>query len=339
MKTPSPDVDAPRRRLFARAAAVALSAHLPGALRAMTRPGPSTAECIVPAKAGGGFDLTCKVAKSLLDRSGALSSPVKIRYVPGGIGAIVYKQTIMRSSDRAEELIAFSGGSLLNIAQRKFGPYAEDSVRWVASLAMDFGVVAVHRDSPIRNFKDLVTAVRARPMEIVFGAGGTIGSQDWIKSAEIARAAQYDFKLLRYVAFEGGGDAVSALERGYVHVMPGDASELTMHLKHGAAVRVVASFSEERLPGLLASVPTAREQGFDIVWPVARGFYVGPRVDDAAYEAWVSLFEKVAASADYRELMNENGMQPYFLGGRDLTRYVTRQVEAYRTLARQYQLL
>ena len=328
-----------RRRLLRTASGLmlggVLSSRWPSARSIESTP----AECIVPAKSGGGFDLSCQAAKRLLDQSGLLPVPVQVRYIPGGIGAIVYNQVVSKAPNRPEQLIAFSGGSLLNIAQGKFGPHTEANVRWVASIAMDYGVVAVRKHSHIRSLQDLISTMRAKPMDIVFGAGGTIGSQDWVKSAEIARAAQSDFKLIRYVAFEGGGDAISALEGGYVDVVPGDAAELTMHLNRGADVRVIAALSEERLPGILSSVPTAREQGFDISWPIIRGFYVGPRVSNAHYDRWVSVFQRLVELPGYRDHIIENGMQPYFLAGGDLTRYVVRQVGAYREVARRYKLL
>ena len=43
-----------------------------------------------------------------------------------------------------------------------------------------------------------------------------VGSQDWMKSALIARAAGVDYKAMRYVPFEGGGEAQTALPGGYI---------------------------------------------------------------------------------------------------------------------------
>jgi putative tricarboxylic transport membrane protein len=51
---------------------------------------PARPECVAPAKPGGGFDLTCRLAQSALRDSGALKSPLRIVYMPGGIGAVAY---------------------------------------------------------------------------------------------------------------------------------------------------------------------------------------------------------------------------------------------------------
>lgn len=65
------------------------------------------------------------------------------------------------------------------------------------------------------------------------GAGGTVGSQDWMKVALVARAAGVDPRRLRYASFEGGGQAMAALLGGHIQVFPGDASEVKGQLEAG----------------------------------------------------------------------------------------------------------
>ena len=88
--------------------------------------------------------------------------------------------------------MAYSGGSLLNLAQGKFGRYNENDVRWLAAVGTDYGAIIVAESSPFKSLKDLVAAVKADPTKVVFGAGGTVGSQDWMKAALTAKAAGLD---------------------------------------------------------------------------------------------------------------------------------------------------
>ncbi len=48
-------------------------------------------------------------------------------------------------------LVAFSSGPLLNIAQGRFGPHPVGTVRFIATLGTDYGVIAVHRDARYQN--------------------------------------------------------------------------------------------------------------------------------------------------------------------------------------------
>ena len=116
--------------------------------------GPSRPECIAPAKPGGGFDLTCKLAQAGLKDTGLLEDPMRVTYMPGGVGAVAYNKIV--ANDRANEdaIIAFSTGSILNLSQGKFGKFTEEDVKWLAAVGTDYGAIAVNADSPIKNLEE-----------------------------------------------------------------------------------------------------------------------------------------------------------------------------------------
>ena len=295
-------------------------------------------ECIAAAKPGGGFDLTCKLAQSALLQAKLISDPMRITYMPGGIGAVAYNTIIAQRPAESNTLVAYSGGSLLNIAQGKFGRYTENDVRWVSAVGSDFGAVIVAENSPFKSLKDLVAAVKADPTKVVFGAGGSIGSQDWMKAALTARAAGLNPKSMRFVAFEGGGEAITALQGGHVQVYSGDASEAEEQIKGGAKIRLLAVMSDKRLEGSLANVPTAKEQGMDVEWPIIRGFYIGPKVSDADYKVWVDTFNKMMATPEFNKLRGERGLFKFAMTGAELDAYVKKQVQIYRGMAADFGL-
>lgn len=295
-------------------------------------------ECIAPAKPGGGFDLTCKLAQSALMEGKFISDPMRITYMPGGIGAVAYNAIVAQRPAEANTIVAFSGGSLLNLAQGKFGRYSESDVRWLAAVGTDYGAVVVAENSPFKSMKDLVAAVKADPTKVVFGAGGTVGSQDWMKAALTAKAAGLNPKSMRFVAFEGGGEAITALQGGHVQVYSGDASEAEEQIKAGAKIRVLAVMADKRLEGNLGTVPTAKEQGFDIEWPIIRGFYLGPKVSDADYKVWADTFTKMMATPAFAKLRAQRGLFPFDKTGPELDAYIKQRVGQYRTLAADFGL-
>jgi putative tricarboxylic transport membrane protein len=258
--------------------------------------------------------------------------------MPGGIGAVAYNTIIAQKPDAANAIVAFSGGSLLNLAQGKFGRYTENDVRWLAAIGTDYGAVVVAENSPFKNLKDVMAAMKADPSKVVLGAGGTVGSQDWMKAALIARAGGVNPKTMRYVAFEGGGEALTALQGGHIHVFTGDAAEAGQQIKAGAKVRILAVMNDKRLTGNMANIPTATEQGFDVDWPIVRGFYVGPKVSDADYKVWADTFAKLLATPAYEKLRNERGLFPMALAGAPLDAYVKKQVDGYRKMAEDFGL-
>lgn len=295
-------------------------------------------ECIAPAKPGGGFDLSCKlVQKALLDGH-FIAAPMHLRYLPGGIGAVAYSSVVAQNPAQAQTIVAFSGGSLLNLAQGKFGRHTENDVRWLAAVATDYGAVVVAQDSPYRTLADVMRALQADPSKVVLGAGGTLGSQDWMKAALLARASGANPKLMRFVAFEGGGEAMRALEGGHIQVFTGDAAETRQQMQAGARLRILAVMSEQRLPGDLSGVPTAREAGAPLYWPIVRGFYLGPHVSDADYAVWSDAFTRMLATPGFQQLRAERGLFPMALVGKELDRHVHQQVAQYRALIKEFGL-
>ena len=295
-------------------------------------------ECIAPAKPGGGFDLTCKLVQSGLQNGKFITDPMRVTYMPGGIGAVAYNSIVAQRPDYANTIVAFSSGSLLNLAQGKFGRYNENDVRWLSVVGTDYGAVTVAADSPYKSLKDVLAAVKADPTKVVFGAGGTVGSQDWMKAALLARAAGVDPRAMRFVAFEGGGEALTALQGGHIQVFTGDAAEAQQQLKAGSKIRILAVMSDKRLPGELANVPTAKEQGTDIDWPIFRGFYVGPKVSDADYKVWADTFHKMMASPEFEKLRVERGLFPLSMSGPEVDVFVKKQVNTYRALVKDFGL-
>lgn len=298
---------------------------------------PGRPECIAPSKPGGGFDLTCKLAqKGLMDLE-LLTKPMRVTYQPGGIGAVAMNTVVAQRADDPNLIVAFSGGSLLNLAQGKFGRYTEDDVRWVAASGIDYGMLAVRSDSPFQNLQQLVDALRVDPTDVVFGAGGTVGSQDWMKSVVIAREAGIDYRAMRYVPFEGGGEAQIALLGGHIQVYSGDISEVQGLLESGR-LRVLAVMSGERLSGPYADVPTASEQGYDVIWPIMRGFYTGPEVSDAQYFWWVQTFNSMMSDPRFDAMRQEMGMFPYAKTGIALDAEIKDRMVHFRKLVGEFGL-
>lgn len=297
-----------------------------------------TTECIAPAKPGGGYDLTCRLAANGLQKTGLVDKPMMVSYMPGGIGAVAYNHVNGVRDDDPNLIVAASTGAAVNLALGKFGQYDANEVRWLGALGADYGAIVVKTDAPWDSLGALMKDLQTQPGEIVFGAGGTVGSQDWMKAALTAKAAGISPRDLRYVAFEGGGESLAALLGEHIDVYTGDLSELRAHLESGT-VRVLAALSEDRVGGPYADIPTAAEQGYDVQWPIWRGYYMGPEVSDEAYQKWVSRLETLAEKETFAELREARGLFPMSRFGDSFDTYVKEQVAQFKQLAKEVGLV
>ncbi|HSN45323.1 MAG TPA: tripartite tricarboxylate transporter substrate binding protein [Casimicrobiaceae bacterium] len=313
--------------------ALALAAFASASLAAPDKP-----ECIAGAKPGGGFDLTCKLAQQGMQEAKMLSSPMRITYMPGGVGAVAMNALVGQRPTDGNAIVAFSGGSLLNIAQGKFGKWTENDVRWVAAIGTDYGCISVRADSPHKTLKDLMNAIKADPTKIAIGGGGSVGSQDWTKTATLAKQIGVDPKALRYVSFEGNGEVTTALLGGHIQAGSGDISaDLPQH--KAGKIRILAVYSDKRLPGDAANIPTAIESGYNFTWPIIRGFYVAPKISEADYKFWLDSFNKLLASKDFLALRDQRDLYPFSMTGAELDAYVKKTVAEYRKVADEFGLI
>ncbi len=323
------------RRKFSGALAVAcsvLALALPAAAQ------PDRTECIVGAKPGGGFDLTCRLLGGALQATNLISKPMTYTYMEGGVGATAYNHIIGSRPGEAGIVVAASTGSALLLAQKKFGVHDENAVRWVGSLGAEFGSVIVANESPYKTLGDLVAAIKAKPEDFSVAGGGAVGSQDWMKAALIFKAAGQDPKKMRYIALEGGGPVVTNVVGGHVKIGSSDIAEFLPHHKAGK-VRVLAVMAPQRLTGDAKDLPTAKEQGFDILWTVWRGIYVGPKVSDADYAWWVQTIEKLSKTPEFAKEQEARGLYPFPLFGKAYADHVKADVARFKVLAQEAGLI
>ncbi|MCG3878412.1 tripartite tricarboxylate transporter substrate binding protein [Psychrobacter sp. Ps6] len=300
--------------------------------------GPSRPECIAPAKPGGGFDLTCKLAQSGLKDTGILTDPMRVTYMPGGVGAVAYNKIVANDRSNEDAIIAFSTGSILNLSQGKFGKFTEKDVKWLAAVGTDYGAIAVNADSPIKDLAGLVAELKSNPKAISFAAGGSVGGQDWMQTAILAKAVGVSPSDMTYVAMEGGGEAITAVMGNHVTVVSAGIAEIMPQATAGK-LRVLAVFADERLGGSMADIPTAVEQGYDVTWPVVRGYYMGPDVSPAAYDWWKASFDKMLADPKFAELREQQELLPFSMTGDELEQYVYKRTGELRELSAEYGLV
>ena len=322
-------------RLFGGALAVACSVLVLGS---PVQAKPDKTECIIGAKPGGGFDLTCRLLGGALQSTNMIEKPMTYTYMEGGVGATAYNHIIGTRPGDPGAIVAVSTGSALLLAQKKFGAYDESAVRWVGALGAEFGSVIVSPDSPYKSLKDLIEGIKAKPEDFSVAGGGAVGSQDWMKAALIFKAAGQDPKKMRYIALEGGGPVVTNVLGGHVKIGSSDIAEFLPHHKSGK-VRVLAVMSPERLTGDAKDIPTAKEQGYDILWTVWRGLYVGPKVSDADYKWWVDIVEKVSKTPEFRKEQESRGLYPFAMHGQAFGDYVKADVARFKVLAQEAGLI
>jgi len=281
----------------------------------------SAAECIAPANPGGGWDFTCRQIGKIMYDIGAVEKPIQVTNMAGAGGGLAYGHVVNERGDDADLIVAASSATSTRLAQNAYAGMTADQVRFVGAIGADPGVIVVAADSEFTSLNEMVDAIKAEPGSVAIAGGSAVGGFDHLKPLMILQRADFtDIKKVKYIGVDGGADAITQTVGGFTQAMSGDMSEVVGFLKSGD-VRVLAVLTEERVPGF-EEIPTAKEQGFDVVAVNWRGLYVPEGVSDDVFNSWADKLQQVADSDDWKQAMADNGLAPFTKVGGDFQSYV-----------------
>lgn len=300
---------------------------------------PRNVECIAPASPGGGWDFTCRQVGKVLYGEKKTPGPVQVTNRSGASGAVAFAEIIAKRNSDNNLIAAASTATSTRLAQDQYAGFTVNDVRWLGAVGADYGVIAVGKDSPCKTLAELIAVLKTEPTKISVSGGSSVGGWDHLKMLTVAKAAGIaNLRSIKYVAFQSGGEAVTQLIGGHVQAFSGDISEVLGFMEAGE-LRVLAVLAPERLPGNLANLPTAREQGVDAVGINWRGFYGPGKMTDDAYDYWSKAIADLYASAEWKKIMADNGLIPFGKTGPELTDFVKRQVADMQSLSREIGLI
>lgn len=299
----------------------------------VTASGAFAAECIAPAGPGGGWDFTCRQIGKIMFDIGAVDKPIQVTNMSGGGGGLAFNHVVAERNDDADLIVAASVATSTRLAQNAYAGMTADQVRFVGAIGIDPGVIIVGADSPFMTLSDLLDAVVADPSSVTFAGGSSVGGFDHMKPLMLAnRAGVTDITTVKYLGLDGGGEAITQTIGGFTQAMSGDMSEIVGFVASGD-VRVLAVLTEERVPGF-EDIPTAVEQGYDVVAGNWRGLYIPRGVSDETFDMWAGRLQQVADSPEWAEAMAANGLAPFTMVGNDFQGFIDNLVVEIRQMSK-----
>ena len=284
-------------------------------------------EIIATNAPGGGSDRILRLMGNVLqERRELISVPVNIVNKPGAGGAVAYAYINQHAGD-AHFLVLGSKAILSNNVLGRGPSYAE--VTPIAHLFSEYISLTVKPDSPIRNGKELMERAKKDPASVSFGIATSLGGANHQAAAAAFRAAGLDVRKMRTVIFPSGGAATTAMLGGHVDVVPITAAFAASMAKQGQ-VRVIAVTAPARMPGLLADVPTWREQGFDAVvtnWRVMFG-PKGLKEPQVAY--WEETLNRIVQSDEWKRELAANAWNSDYLRSAETRKFLERETTEMR---------
>jgi len=304
-------------RFVVRLVLVAASALItPDAIAADWRPA-QPLKFVVHTSPGAGADLFARHIADVIRQESLLPVPVEVINKSGGAGALAINFLAERKGDPTH-IMAVTNVLLTTPLRQKGLPTYRD-FQPVAVMAHDTNAIQVLASSPHKTVKSLIDAARAQPKKISH-AFGAFGGTDHIIGYQLAKATGVQFS---YVAFKGGGDAVTALLGGHVDFVTGGPGETRAHLQAGK-LRALAVVGDRRLP-TLPDVPTLTELGYKVEIGTGRGFGMPAGVPKEAVATMEGILHKAHQSALWRDYSKKNMYEDRWMGSAEFAKYLAEQ--------------
>ena len=268
---------------------------------------------------GGGSDNILRLMTKVFQEQKAMDVPMNVVNKPGGGGAMAYAY-VAQQADPHHLVLANKSMLTNNIVGR--GPSFLEYTQ-VVNLFAEFISVVVKPDSPIKGGTDIVERLKKDVSSVSLGIATSIGNPNHQGLAVALHLGGVDIKKTRNVIFPSGGAATTAVMGGHVDVAPVTAA-LAASLARNNQVRVVAVAAPQRLGGVLANVPTWREQGYDAVVSNSRTFLGAKNMTPAQLAYWERVFKRLTDSAEWKKTLEENFWTNEYLPGAEARKQMER---------------
>ena len=280
---------------------------------------------IVTYPPGGSSDLMARVMGQKM--SEIWGQPVIIESKPGAAGSIGMEFAARQPNDGYTFVIGNLGPAGVNPLLSKLPYNMDKDFVAVALTATGPNILVVPANSPYKNLKDVIADAKANPNKVSYGTSGP-GSMSHLAGELISRQA--GVKMVS-VPYKGGGQAVTDVISGQLHIMVSDALPVSQHIKSGR-LRALAITSEKR-SALFPDIPTFAEGGVDgIVALNWWGVFLPAGTPQPIVDNYNATLAKIASNPDLKDRFNGLGVEPHATSPADFKVFLAAEKAKYSKL-------
>jgi putative tricarboxylic transport membrane protein len=287
---------------------------------------------LVPTGAGGGLDTTTRSLTKVLTDTKLINQTAMVENKPGGGQVVGTVEFANKEKGNDYKLLVTSTPFLLNHLKKEGNsPVSFRDVTPLARLVTEHDVLAVSTDSKYKDLKALYKDLAANPKSITFAGGSGPGAFDHLNVIYPAMKAGIDPKTIKYVSYDGGGEALTALLGGNADVISSDVTSVYEYVKAGK-VRILGVSSAERLSGQFKEIPTYKEQGIDAELTNWRGVFGPANMSDDAKKYWQDQMNSLIGTKEWKQELEKQGWQDGYMNSADFLKLLEKEEQMYKEL-------
>lgn len=268
-------------------------------------------EIVVGSAPGGSNDKTARTVEKAIVEGKLIPTSLTVVNKPGGGSTIAFAYVRQKKGDPHTLLIGTTALLTNHIVGTSTISY--DEFTPIASLFNDYVVFAVNVNSPIKTGRDLIAKLKENPQSVSIGFATTLGSHNHIAAGLLAKSVGVNARNLKAIAFKGSAEAITQVLGGHIDMVTTAAGNVAAHVAEGR-LRVIGVSSAKRFPGALATVPTWKEQGANLVYGGWRAIMAPKDITPAQVAYWEGVLRKVVSTPEWKEDLDRNYWSDDFVG-------------------------
>lgn len=283
---------------------------------------------ISPSSPAGSLDLTARMMQKVWDDARAIGVPIVVINKPGAGNGIAWSYLNDRSDGHA---IAIGNTNLVSNPVTGAHNIGHRDVTSLALLFDDYFVLVVRADSPLKSMADVRDRLRADAGAVAVGFGPGLGAGGHTAAAIAWKSMDIDVRKARFVPYKSAGDGVVAMLAGEIEMVSGTAANMPPFLASGR-VRALAVIGPQRLSGVLAVVPTMKEQGYVAVFTNWRSVIGAKDMRREHVAFWENALVAVNESDIWKKELERNFWRGNFVTGQKLRDFMDAEAIRFRIL-------
>ena len=283
-------------------------------------------EFVIPAGTGGGADQMARLMAGISDKHKLSPRPFIVVNKSGGAGAEGFLHVKEKKGDAHTIIITLS--NLFTTPLATGTPFSWRDFTPVARMALDRFILWVNAETPYKNAKEYLVAVKQKPGMKMGGTGSK--QEDQIITVLLEQSQGVKFT---YVPFKGGGEVCTNLVGNHIDSTVNNPAECVSNWK-AKRVRPLAVFDPERIPdNEWSGIPTVKEAlGADISYNMLRGIFGPADMPKEALEWHVAFLKKIFETKDFQAYLQKGALKPAFATGSEYVKWVEQNDKLHKDL-------
>ena len=313
----------------AAASIIALSTATAVAQEARAPKGPI--EIVVGSSAGSTPDVLLRRAAQIWNQSGIITNPIIVQNRTGAAWANAFRYVLERPKEEQEHVVVSLAEPIWStpivqgteLLYNKFVPLGI----WVQTQL----IVLAQPGHKANTLAEMAALAKASPKQIKM-SGSTPGTTDEQVLGLIKGATGTD---ITYIPHDGGGAAMTTFLGGNTDMITATIDEALPQIKAGKA-KPLAILNEQRRPEAeLKDIPTAKEQGVDVIWGQYFGLAGAPGLDPAIVKWWDEKITALTKNEAWQKAIQDNFQGSTHTRGEELKALMQRVHESRVQILRQ----